>query len=157
MDWLQIILIILPPLLMVLGGVITWFIKSRIEELKATEKKLQEDRRKIYNQIVDPYIRLFADIKGQGRIQALKKITSVEYRKTAFELNFFGSDKAIYAYNALMQHGFEVEAGRKEDPKKMLTLFGNFLLEIRKSLGNKKTKLDEFDMLRAMIKDIDKL
>lgn len=43
------------------------------------------------------------------------------------------------------------------NPKKMMTLFGNFLLEIRKSLGNKRTKLDEFDMLRAMIKDIDRL
>lgn len=37
-----------------------------------------------------------------------------------------------------------------------MLLWGKLLLEIRKSLGNKKTKLDEFDMLRAMIKDIEK-
>ena len=39
----------------------------------------------------------------------------------------------------------------------MMRIWGGLLLEIRRSLGNKKTKLDEFDMLRAMIEDIDSL
>jgi len=39
----------------------------------------------------------------------------------------------------------------------MMRLWGSLLLEIRKSLGNKNTKLNEIDMLRAMIKDIDNL
>jgi len=36
-----------------------------------------------------------------------------------------------------------------------MRLWGALLIEIRKSLGNKKTKLKEVDMLRGMIKDID--
>jgi len=32
-----------------------------------------------------------------------------------------------------------------------------FFLEIRKSLGNKKTKLHNIDMLKGWIKDIDKI
>jgi len=86
---------------MVLGGIITWFLKSRVEELRATEERLREERRKIYGQILDPYIRLFADLKGQGPVQALKKIGSYEYRKTAFDLNLFGSDEVVRAYNNL--------------------------------------------------------
>jgi len=154
MNWLQ---TLGPSLLMVLRGIITWFIKSRVEELCATEERLREERRKIYGQILDTYIRLFADLKGQGTTQAIKKITSYEYRKTAFDLNLFGSDDVVRSYNAIMKHTYEAESTGKQEPKKMMHLWGGLLLEIRRSLGNKKTKLDEFDMLRAMIKDIDSL
>ena len=152
MNWLQ---ALGPSLLMVLGGIITWLIKSRVEELRATEKRLLEERRKIYGQILDPYIRLFADPKGQGLTKALKMITSYEYRKTVFDLNMFGSDEVIRAQNAFMKHAYETEKTEKQEPKKMIRLWGSLLLEIRRSLGNKKTKLDELDMLQAMIKDID--
>ena len=154
MDWLQ---ILGPSLLMVLGGIITWAIKSKIEELRAIEEKLREERRDIYAQILDPYIRLFADLKGKGPDQALRKITSYDYRKTAFDLNLFGSDEVVRAYNDLMKHTYKAEATGNQDPKEMIRLWGKLLLEIRKSLGNKKTKLNEFDMLRAMIKDIEEL
>ena len=110
---------------------------------------------KIYAQILDPYIRLFADLKGQGPAQATKKITSYEYRKTAFDLSLFGSDQVVRAYNALMAHTYEAESTGKQEPTRMMRLWGGLLLEIRKSLGNKKTQLDELDMLRGMIKDLD--
>lgn len=152
MNWLQ---ILGPSLLIVLGGIVTWFIKSRVEELRATEQRLREERRKIYSQILDPYIRLFADLKGQGPTQAIKKIMSYDYRRTSFDLNLFGSDQVIRAYNALMKHTYEAESTGRQDPKEMMRLWGSFLLEVRKSLGNRKTKLNEIDMLRAMIKDID--
>ena len=154
MEWLQ---ILGPTLLMVLGGIITWFIKSKIEELRTIEEKLREERRNIYAQILDPYIRLFADMKEKGPDEALKLITSYDYRKTAFNLNLVGSDDVVLAYNNLMKHTYAGEATENKDPNTMMLLWGKLLLEIRKSLGNKNTKLDEFDMLRAMIKDIDKL
>ena len=154
MEWLQ---ILGPTLLMVLGGIITWFIKSKVEELRAIEEKLREERRNIYAQILDPYIRIFADMKGKGPDNALKIITSYDYRKTAFDLNLFGSDEVVIAYNNLMKHTYEAEATENNDPNKMMLLWGKLLLEIRKSLGNKNTELNELDMLRAMIKDVDKL
>ena len=141
---------------MVLGGIITWLIKSKIEELRAIEEKLREERRNIYAQILDPHIRIFADLKGKGPGEALKQVKSYDYRKTAFDLNLFGSDEVVRAYNNLMKHTYEVEATGNPYPEEMMLLWGKLLLEIRKSLGNKKTKLDEFDMLRAMIKDIEK-
>ena len=152
MNWLQ---WLGPPLLLVIGGFGTWFIQSRVEELRATRERLREERWKIYSQILDPYIRLFADLKNQGPTQAIKKVTSYEYRKTAFDLNLFGSDEVVRAYNALMKHTYEAESVGKQDPREMMRLWGSLLLEIRKSLGNKKTKLNELDMLRGMIKDID--
>ena len=38
-----------------------------------------------------------------------------------------------------------------------MLLWGRLLLEIRKDVGNKHTKLNELDMLRWLITDIDKL
>ncbi len=154
MEWVQ---ILAGPIFMVIGGIITWLIKSRVEELRATEKRLIDERRKIYGQILDPYIRLFADLKGQGPAEAIKKITSYDYRKTAFELNLIGSDEVVRSHNNLMKNTYKTEATGKSNPKEMMRLWGALLLEIRKSLVSKKTKLDELDMLRAMIKDIDSL
>jgi hypothetical protein len=153
MNWLQ---LLGPPLLIVLGGIITWFIKSRIEELRAVEEKLQEERRNIYSQILAPYIQLFADLKDKGPTQAMKMIKSFDYKKTAFDLNLFGSDEVVRSYNNFMQYMYKHELSGIQDTKEMLRLWGELLLEIRKSLGNKKTKLTEFDMLKSMIKDIEK-
>ena len=99
MEWLQ---ILGPSLLIAIGGIIAWLLKTRVEELRATTEKLKEEQRKIYGQILEPYIRLFAASKGQGLSQAIQKITSYEYRKTAFDLNLVGSDKVVRAHNTLM-------------------------------------------------------
>ena len=153
MNWLQ---VLGPSLLVIAGGIVTWFLKSRVEELRATEEKLREERRKIYSQLLDPYVRLFSDLKGQDTEHVIRTITSYEYRKTAFDLNLFGSDEVVRAYNALMQYSFQSEFARKQDPKELMRLWGGLLLETRRSLGNKGTRLQELDMLRAMIKDIDR-
>jgi len=152
MNWIQ---IITPPLLMIIGGIVTWFIKSRAEELRATEQRLEETRRKLYIQILEPYITLFADRTPQGQAKVIKTIQSIEYRKVVFELNLFASDTVVSAHNGLMEHAFEAEKTGNQNPKELMRRWGALLLEIRRSLGNKKTNLREFDMLRAMIKDIE--
>jgi len=48
MNWLQ---ILGPPLLMALGGLLTWIMKSKIEELRSIEEKLRGERTNIYAQI----------------------------------------------------------------------------------------------------------
>jgi len=152
MNWLQ---VLGPPLLMALGGLITWIIKSRIEELRAVEEKLRDTRREVYSQILEPYIALFTDIKGKGETKAVQKISSMQYKKTAFDLSLFGADEVVRAYNALITHKNKAEETGQSDPIIMMRLWGKLLLEIRRSLGNKRTKLDELDMLRGLVTDID--
>ena len=130
MNWLQ---ILGPSILLILGGIITWFLKTRVEELKAIEEKLREDRRKIYLQILDPYIRLFTDTSEKGKLNVIKKVTSYEYKKTAFELNLFGSDNVVKAYNILLIHMLEYEKTGVLKPEVMWPLWGKFLIEVRKS------------------------
>ncbi len=152
MDWLQ---ALGPTLLMVLGGIISWIVRSWTEELRLARVRLREEQRKVYAEILDPYIRLFTDLKGKGVQEATKKITSYEYRRAAFELNMFGSDRVVRAYNQLLAHAYRAENLGENDPVTMMRLWGRLLLEIRRSLGYKRTKLNELDMLRAMIKDAD--
>ena len=154
MDWMQ---IVIGPALMSIGGLIVWIIKAKIEELRAIEEKLGDDRRKVYEQILEPYIRIFTDLKGSGPEEAIQTIKSFDYRKAAFNLNLFGSDNVVTAYNELMQCFFKYETGQVSDPHDMLRKWGNFLLEIRKSLGNQSTRLKGIDMLKGMIKDVEKL
>jgi hypothetical protein len=153
MEWVQ---IIVPSVLVIIGGIVGWLVRSRTEEYRAIREKLREEQRKIYSEILEPYIELFADIKGKGSIKATQKITSYDYRKTAFDLNLVGSDEVVSAHNELMQYAYRAEETGEKDPVEMLRLWGILLLKIRKSLGYKSTKLNEWDMLRGMIKDINK-
>ena len=149
----------LSPLLIVVGGIITWFIRSRYEERRAIEERLHGEYRRVYAEILEPYIELFANLsRGEGVNKGIEqKITSKDYRKAIFELGLLGSDDVVRSYNALMQHSFKSASSDKQDFGDTMLLWGKLRLEIRKSLGNKKTKLDELDMLRGEITDIDKL
>ncbi|MBU2536534.1 MAG: hypothetical protein KKD83_10300 [Chloroflexi bacterium] len=155
MEWVQ---IILPPLLVLIGGVVGWVIKSRTEELRAVEERLRGERRRIYGEILDPYIELFANLKqeDEGRASIEEKIISKDYRKAIWELGLLGSDEVVRAYNGMMQYFFNLGSNGKQDIRVTVRLWGKLRLEIRKSLGNKNTKLDELDMLRGEIIDIDK-
>ena len=94
MNWIQ---ILGPSLLIILGGIITWIIKSKIEELRSIEEKLLEERRKIYINILEPFILIFAGVTPGKIKEAQNIISSDEYRKTGFLLNLYGSDNVIKA------------------------------------------------------------
>jgi len=156
MDWIQ---IVAPTGLFILGGIVTWIIRSKFEESRAIRVKLNEERRKNYGEILGPYVRIFADFKDKGPTQAINEIKSYDYKKTAFDLALFGSDNVVRAYNAFLRYGYKGEANENPEQRGVtyMKLWGKLLLEIRKDVGNKDTKLNEFDMLRWLISDIDKL
>lgn len=144
------------PFLLGIGGLITWFLKSRKEELQAIEERALERRIETYNQILNPFIVMFSKNSNQkNKDNATKQIGSVEYRKAAFSLITFGSDEMVKAYNDMMQSFYNNDV--EKDLKGTLKKFAAFILSIRKDVYNKNTKLKDWDMLRFMITDIDKL
>jgi hypothetical protein len=84
---------------------------------------------------------------------------SVQYKRTAFEFSLIGADDVVRSFNELMQYvySFDTEADEKPDSGQLMRRWGAFLLEIRRNVGNPKTKLSPADMLRSQIKDIDKI
>lgn len=161
MNWLAVVASLGSPILIVIGGIVTWVIKSKAEELRAIEEKLRDKRAKVYTRILDPFIHLFADLKQKGPEKgperAMKMIASYGYRSAAFELALVASDDVVRAYSDMVGHAHRAEASGKRDSRQMLEVWGKLLLEIRKSLGNKNTNLDELDMLRGMAPDVDQL
>lgn len=154
MDWFE---FVIAPVLVASGGLVVWFVQSRVEQVRALERTLQEERRKVYADILDPYIRLFANLKdSQAQVDAAQLMLTYEYRKTAFDLNLVGADDVVKAYNAMMQYVYN-PGPSGPSPKEMMRLWGALILEIRKSLGNPSKDLDEWDMLRGMITDIESL
>ena len=158
-NWiLQITAAVLPTILLLVAGAFGWFFKKRYEELQELEGKLREERRRIYWALLEPYVRVFAGIRSgteETMRDAEKTMSSFDYRKTGFELDLIGSDDVVAAWNSMMKHVYRADETGARDSAELMLLFGRLLLTIRKDLGNKKTKLKELDMLRAMIKDLD--
>lgn len=144
------------PLLVFIGGLISWFLKNRKEELKAIEERALERRIETYNKILNPFIVLLAASKKDNekmKQKALDEILSTEYRKAGFNLITFGSDEMVTSYNKMMQGFFNNE---NSDTTTTMKNFANFVLSIRKDVYNKNTKLKDWDMLKFMITDIEK-
>ena len=58
MDWLQ---TIGPALLAVIGGIVGWFLKSRTDELRIVEERLSSERRKVYSDLLEPFVVLLTN------------------------------------------------------------------------------------------------
>jgi len=132
------------------------------------EEQLRDDRFEIYNKILEPYIILFLSDKAwesdpkfkkkNKKEVAISKMLSVEYRKTSFRLALIGSDGVVKSHNELLQYFYNLQDNSEGfQLKEGIVLLGNFLLEIRKSMGNEATKINNIGMVEWFITDIRKV
>ena len=119
-------------------------------------EELRQQRIAKYASIINPLVVIYSR-SGGGPEKAGEILQSVEYRRAAFELNFWGSNEVVNAYNDLMQFMYKRDRDgyRTSDTQEMLRLLGTLFLEIRRDVGNSRSKLQPIDMLRSMITDID--
>lgn len=128
MDWIQ---NILPTILVVATGLITWFLKDKSEKLKLQREKLIEEKRANYEKILEPIIRTFAGAKNKNELaKAIKQVQSFDYKKTAFQLMLFGSDDVVNAYNDYFQYLYKDESNK--NPVEMLTALGKVILRLER-------------------------
>ena len=151
--------LLITPLVASAVGLGVWFVQSRIDALRRAREDLQADQRKVYSDVLEPYIRMFAGVNDpKVQTAVMKQIVSFDYKKTAFEFSLIGSDEVVHAFNDMMQFFYRAaETGESPSPQEMLRRWGGFLLAVRKDIGNPRTKLTERDMLRGMITDIDRM
>lgn len=155
-----IILAIASPVLITVGGLITWFIKSKKEDFLLSEEKSRDFKIKTYEELLEPFITVFTFALPENEKQiGINKLKSLEYRKAGFNLMTFGSDDVVKSYNKIMQAFYTIEAKDLDSEEYaiiMLSLISNLLLNIRKDLYTKTTKLNRSEMLEPMINDIKK-
>lgn len=165
-DYIVATATVFTPILILIFSAIGWKYRQSIERKSRLEDKLRDDRIEIYNQILEPFIILLmsdaawsSDSKNKNKDKfkiASSKMLSLEYRKTSFKLSLIGSDSVVRSFNDLMQYFYEQGADAPASPqnvKEMVSLLGKFLLEIRKSMGNESTKIDNWGMLEWFISD----
>lgn len=155
-----ILIAIISPILLTIGGLLTWVLKSKREELLTQEEKSREFRIKTYETLLEPYIAIFTfNLPEQKKEKEIQKITNLEYKKAAFNLTTFGSDEVVKAFNKLMQSFYHKKADDFENKNDwgiiMLTVFSDFLLAIRRDLYTKNTKLKRSQLIEFMITDIE--
>lgn len=154
-DW---VVLLVTPFVAAVVGFAVWYFQSQIDTIRRAQDRLHDDRRKVYADVLEPIIRLFAGIRDQKETQkALQQIRSFEWRRSAFEFSLIGSDDVVRAFNEMMQYiyRFDPNSGPQIHPVELMRLLGAFLLEIRKSVGEPKTSLLPVDMLKPHIKEIE--
>ena len=154
------------PIIVAVLGIAGLYLQARVNALRRERERLHSDRKDLYIRILEPYIRAFSQAKHsstrkrQTDVDIAQLIQSFDYRKVSFELGFVGSDDVLRAVNEFTQYFYSLENRKESNPeasREGLVKFGHLLLEIRKDLGNRKTKLDEYDMLEGFINDIRQL
>jgi hypothetical protein len=139
-----------------LAGLFVWFIQSRIEAARQAESRLRDERRKTYADLLTPFFKAMSTPTESWKKE--KALDPFNMRRAAFEVSIIGSDDVIRAFNKMMQALYRVERENKEiELPTMLQLWGELLLEVRKSVGDPRTKLRPRDMLAGLMKDIDQL
>ncbi len=174
-DWITALGTVATPILVLALTAVGWTIKRRIERnqeresyLRTLEEKLRDNRVEIYNKILEPFIialtkdEAFAHektFKGKTKVEvATEKILSLDYKQTGFKLSLMGSDNVVKAYNSLMQYFYSRKSDddSAESTLKFMKFLGDLLLEIRRSVGNEQTTLDNLEMLEWFITDVRK-
>jgi hypothetical protein len=156
------IIALLSPLLLTFGGLITWFFKSKREDILLAEEKTRDFKVKTYETLLEPFIIVFTfTLNEKEKQKGINKLLSLDYRKAAFNLTTFGSDEVVKSYNRIMQAFFNIKSEDFADDDEeyaviMLTHLSDLLLNIRKDLYTKKTDLKRSEMLAFMINDIEK-
>lgn len=145
--------------------------QRREERLRDLEAKLRDERIAAYNTIIEPYIVILASEKGFASLPEYRKyrgksttkeevaielMGSVQYKRAVIQLVTFGSDTVVRAFNRMMKHSFQ-SSTIGGDPHEMMLLLGDFLLEIRKNVGNESTTLSQIEMFEGYLKDSEKL
>jgi len=170
-DYLTAIGSVATPILVLLLTAVGWKYRQSMERKIKIEEKLRDDRIEIYNKILEPFVILLmsdaawaSNPKNKSRDKntiATSQMLSLEYRQVSFKLSLLGSDEVVTSFNNLFQyfynHAEEAQAHSKTNLKEMMVLLGTFLLEIRKSMGNESTKLDNWAMLEWFITDARKM
>jgi hypothetical protein len=158
------IIAILSPILITIGGIISWMIKSKKEEVLNAEAKSREFKIETYKTLLEPFIAtLTFTLPEKVKQKEINKLTTLEYKKAVFDLTTFGSDESIKIFNKIMQTFFHSEIYQDENGKytpeygnRLIALISELLLQIRKDLYTKKTKLRRSEMLEFMITDMEK-
>ena len=138
------------------GGLVVWWIQSRIEHTRRETERLHSERAKLYGELLEPFSAIFG-MNARNASDPVKIIQSKKYRDAMFHVNLVGSDDVVRAFNKMMKQFYERSDDVPLDQRsmvEMLRLVGDTMLAIRRELGNRRTRLGSFEMFESSITDL---
>lgn len=144
LNWLKIFELLIPSLI----SIFSVFFARFLEKQKEIEKQIREQKIKIYGELTKL---LLEDVMGSTKNnKPLSNSVIAKYPKICNDLIFWGSDEVVKQYQKTFQ------SFANPDIIAMMRELENLLLAIRKDTGHKNKGLENFDLLKVFINDLDK-
>lgn len=153
-----IVIAILSPILLTTGGIISWLIKAKREELQNSEAMSREFKIATYKTLLEPFIAtLTFTISQKDKDKEISKIKTLAYKKAIFDMTTFGSDEVVKMFSQIMQTFFHSDKHIEDEQYgiRLVAQISELLLQIRKDVYSSKTDLKRSDMIEFMLTDIE--
>ena len=148
-EYIKIISIVFSIIIAFMG----WIMQRKTERIKIMENQLSEKKYAAYASLVGLFYSILKDVKkekdyNQTKIQNNKMLEEMlESKKNIF---MYGSDNVIKAFNKWL-----CSTTKNESKEAQLDAFLDFMIEIRKDMSGKSTKISKKDLLINLIQNDD--
>lgn len=130
-----------------LASIVTVYLARRMENKKAQQEKIREFKIPIYNDFIENTLR-FILIKGDDQKKKDDEMASF-IRAITPKMMIWADDKVLKEWA-----DFRTEMGSKNSGEFMMK-FEDMILAIRKDLGHDNKKLNNHELLKCFINDLD--
>lgn len=140
---------IMPSLVGVLTAaiaIIGYFLHRQTERIKIVENQVSENKYKAYNQIVGYFYDILKDVKFNKKPKLNSAEKLIDFKK---DLLIYGSDKVFQKYISWLTYTTTYPGDNRH-----FKYFLELLIEIRKDMGNKKTKITKKDIMISLSQDV---
>lgn len=140
---------IMPSLVGVLTAaiaIIGYFLHRQTERIKIVENQVSENKYKAYNQIVGYFYDILKDVKFNKKLKVNSAEKLIDFKK---DLLIYGSDKVFQKYISWLTYTTTYPGDNRH-----FKYFLELLIEIRKDMGNKKTKITKKDIMISLSQDV---
>jgi len=129
-------------------AIMGWIMQRKTERIKIMENQLSDKKYKAYANTVEIFYSVLKDIiMGRDSNQRKKLDEMLESKKTIF---MYGSDNVLKAFNNWL-----CSTAVNETQYAKLNAILNFMLEIRKDMKGKTTKITQYDLLVNLMQNKD--
>lgn len=127
-------------------AIIGYFLHRETERIKIVENQVSGNKYKAYNQVVAFFYDILKDIKFEKKSKPNAAEKLIDFKK---DLLIYGSDKVFQKYVSWLTYTTTYPGDNKH-----FKLFLELLIEIRKDMGNKKTKITKKDIMISLSQDL---
>lgn len=150
LDILKVIALIMTPLLGVIATILAVLLKTERTRRFQTENLIRVKQDNIYKQFMKFYTDIANSMNNPSQLQKVLNKMQEQYMDFATATVLYGSDEIVRAFIDMKK-----KSQLKIDDKTRLRSLGELFLQMRKDLGQTKTKLKRREILSIFVKDVE--